>query len=450
MTHLSPCHTPQDYKQRQEKHEQLHKFKVSPTSLHLIPKQQSAAARTAVDGGRGRGRDRDRRGKGGRLPAWYALEAHKEGEAPGGALSESFFADYLRRSHPATPFPDTPDATATFTATAGQRRGGGEEGQKGRPQSAGGRGTSLRHKQHQRPHSAFRVGQGWGAEQQQGDCEDGDGGGGDRFRHSKGGMGRDRDRGRGRDGGGEGDGVDWLLYSEKEVRAELLGPPTATASTSARARASVPGTPEAAQTRPLSASSSTHTHQLTQTQTLQTQTEAQTLQTPHLSARHQFLAGLMSDEAAEGGERCRELLQLRCRVRCSLLSELPPQRVQLPPERGHLPLPAASPASSSHLQHPTSHSPGSSSSCAVYSVTLYDLGLVCPAALLSSPSSPSPSSPSPSSSSPPVAVSAGECAAPISFLTPSFSSSACPGMIEIIPYFMFLSSCVCVSVICNL
>lgn len=305
-------------------------------------------------GGDGRGGGGD--GPGHRLPAWYLNAREEVGDEEKEALAETF-ADFLRRPRTAS--------------GKGYRKGGG--------------------KQQHRPHSASCTRDHRNLQLRRDD--DGD--------ISPCGM----------EGGEE--GLDWLMYSEQEVRVELLGVGAGAgcdtvAGGDAVAPKSSPSSPPVPMQKMQPLKMPTDTQRIHEQQGGREQTQQKEpirglaeQRPPYRSARHQFLASLMSGGTDEGANLCRDLLLLpgpqgaergegespspACRVRCSLLCELPSQRVRLP---SHAHEQQVCPSVSSPTPPKKQKQSQLQSSCGVFSVTLYDLGLVCPAALLQRPSLP--------------------------------------------------------------
>jgi len=325
----------QEYDALQATHKKMHDFQVPDTAFHLhlprgsqhahdssLRRSQRATGRSPHD------RDRDRGGAAtggaaGRLPDWYR-EAREDarGMRLSASAPASSFARFSRRA--------TPSAAASPRAGLG---GGAGADKKARPQSAAPRaraGAGSRDTKQRRPHSAFRVSD----------------------RSEK----RDEFMSAGEDEDNEDDdGPDWLAYSEQEVREGLLGAGAVPEKQRQQQREDSP-------VRPRQEQEELPVRELTEAQQQQ-------------AARHGLLGGLLG---ARSQHWAALLAEPSCRVRCSLLSELPAARVALPLPVNPDQQPPFSP----------SRSPQSRRHRAAFSVALFDLGLVCAPALLQATSSP--------------------------------------------------------------
>ena len=258
-----------------------------------------------------------------RLPKWYR-QARQDARGMGVSASAPAlsFTKFSRRTAPSHPKASSGRKGTSINSDRG----------KSRPQSATAASRLGKGNMKQRPHSAYRVAD---RPEKQSDYM------------SLGDEGQDDDD----------DGPDWLVYSEKEVREVLLGTSGSLSKQKHDMQLDSHG-------RKASVRSDELPNQVDdQVPPVLTEEELQQ------AARHGFLGDLLT----ENDQRWAALLaDFACRVRCSLLSELPPCRVNMPvpacPAQCQTP---SSPSRSSQIHHRGS-----------FSVTLFDLGLVCPAGLL--------------------------------------------------------------------
>ena len=189
---------------------------------------------------------------------------------------------------------------------------------------------------------------------------------------------------------------DWMLYSVDEVRRDLLGETDKSRDKDSSNNAV---------SRPRTPSSSSSQRDLANRQTLsrsESMTKAEELncelpttghspremadEEKYQETRNSILANLLGKH----NRHCFDLLQAErestghhkgsspnCRVRCSLLNELPARRVKLPVSASTQQI--SSEGSPSHQYSSTNSSYGN------FAIKLYDLGLVCPAAHLQEP-----------------------------------------------------------------